>query len=114
MALTAIFAQLSCSKLEESIGWFTLLFGRDPDARPMAGLAEWHEGKGAGFQLFEAADHAGHGTLTLIVSDLARDRARLAEAGLKPGQIEAADYTSICRMRDPDDNLVVLAQPTEA
>lgn len=114
MALTAIFAQLSCSRLEESIGWFTRLFGRDPDARPMAGLAEWHEGKSAGFQLFEATDHAGHGTLTLIVSDIAGDRARLAEAGLEPGPVEAADYTSICRMHDPDGNLVVLAQPTRA
>ncbi|WP_336969016.1 VOC family protein [Sphingobium aromaticiconvertens] len=114
MALTAIFAQLSCSRLEESIGWFTQVFGRDPDARPMPGLAEWHEGQGAGFQLFEAADHAGHGTLTLIVSDVASDRARLVEAGLEPGPVEAADYTSICRMRDPDSNLVVLAQPTGA
>lgn len=114
MALTAIFAQLSCSELEESIGWFRRLFGRDPDARPMAGLAEWHEGKSAGFQLFEAAADAGHGTMTLIVSDVAGDRARLIEAGLQPGPVEAADYSSICRMRDPDGNLVVLAQPTGA
>lgn len=99
--------------MEESIGWFTQAFGREPDARPMAGLAEWHEGKNAGFQLFEAADHARHGTLTLIVSDVAGDRTRLAEAGLEPGPVEAADYSSICRMADPDGNLVVLAQPTE-
>jgi hypothetical protein len=28
-----------------------------------------------------------------------------------PGKVEEAAYTTICRVRDPDDNLVVLAQP---
>lgn len=114
MTLTGIFAQLSCSRLEESIGCYTRLFERDPDARPMAGLAEWHEGKGAGFQLFEATDHAEHGRLTLFDSDIPGDWARLGKAGLKPRPVEAADYTTICRMRDPDGNLVVLAQPGSA
>lgn len=109
--LKTIYAQLSCSDLAGSRAWFEKLFGRPPDARPMAGLAEWHHGKSAGLQLFEQADHAGHGTLTLIVDGLAGERQRLENAGLAPGAIEPATYVSLFRLRDPDGNLVVVAQP---
>lgn len=110
MSLVAIFANASCSDLERSIAWYSAVFGRDPDERPMAGLAEWHE-TSAGFQLHEDGDKAGKSTLTLIVSGLDDERARLEQAGLRPGQIEDADYTRIVRLADPDENLVVFAEP---
>jgi len=115
MTIDAIFAQVSCRDLAASTEWFATLFGRQPDATPMDHLAEWRR-PGAGLQLFEAAEHAGHAghaTLTLIVDDVATERERLAEAGLEPGEVETADYTSIARMRDPDGNLIVLAQPNQ-
>lgn len=112
MSVTAIYAHLSCSELERSIDWFRLVLQRGPDARPMEGLAEWHHGEQAGLQLFEEAKHAGHGTLTLIVSDVRAEHSRLSEAGMLPGKIEEADYTTICCVRDPDGNLVVMAQPS--
>ena len=111
MTLAAIYAHLSCSDLTRSSAWFTSLFGREPDARPMAGLAEWHHQTTAGFQLFEHARNAGHGTLTLIVAAVRDEHARLVRARLDPGEVEAADDTTIVRLRDPDGNLVVLAQP---
>lgn len=110
MTLEKIYAQLSCSDLSASLEWFEQLFGRRPDARPMQGLVEWHLVRGAGFQLFEQPADAGHGTLTLIVAGLREEHARLAAAGLRPGEVEPADTTSLVRLRDPDDNLVVLAQ----
>jgi hypothetical protein len=105
-----IFAQLSCSNLSASIAWFEKLFGRAPDLRPMKGLAEWHHGESAGLQLFENAEHAGHGTLTLVVDDLESEHGRLASAGLRPSAIEPATFTSLVRLRDLDHNLIVLAQ----
>lgn len=48
--------------------------------------------------------------MTLGVSDLASERARLSELKLQPGAIEEADYVGIVRLRDPDQNLVVLAE----
>jgi hypothetical protein len=109
MALQKIFAQLSCSDLAVSTQWFTGLFGRGPDATPMKGLAEWHHGEEAGFQLFQNPDSAGKGTLTLIVSELGLEYQRLSF--LKPEDIERADYVELFRMRDPDNNLVVMAEP---
>ena len=109
MAIAKIFAHLSCVDLQRSSAWFATLFGREPDAFPMQHLAEWHQGGGAGFQLFQNPPHAGRGTLTLIVTGLEAERDRLS--ALTPGEVERADYVDLIRLRDPDDNLVVLAEP---
>ena len=111
MAVQRIYAHLSCSDLAASLPWFEALFAREPDARPMDGLAEWHHRDAAGLQLFENPADAGRGTLTLIVEGLRDEHARLEKAGLRPGEVEAGDATSLVRLRDPDENLVVLAQP---
>jgi hypothetical protein len=92
MVLTTIVAQLSCSELERSTDWFATIFDRNPDARPMQGLAEWHHGPSAGFQLYQNPADAGHGTLTLIVRDVRAEHARLSFDGIRPGNIETAVY----------------------
>ncbi|WP_425410680.1 VOC family protein [Hyphococcus sp.] len=114
MAIEKIYAQLSCSDIVNSAKWFQTLFGRAPDARPMNGLVEWRHEKQAGFQLFENPGDAGRGTMTLIVSALQKEHERLTEAGMAPPAIEPADSVSLVRLRDPDGNLVVLAQPGRA
>jgi hypothetical protein len=111
MAVSAIYAQLACSHHATSVWWFATLFDRPPDATPMAGLAEWHLGESAGFQLFEQAVDAGHGTLTLYISDLSNEHTRLTAAGLNPGDVQVATTTRQLLLRDPDDNLVVLVTP---
>lgn len=111
MAIQTLYAQIACLDLDRSLIWFGRLLGRAPDARPMKGLAEWRHGESGGLQLFEAPEHAGHGTLTLVVGRLREERDRLNRAGLEPGDVEAADSNSLVRLRDPDGNLVVLAEP---
>jgi catechol 2,3-dioxygenase-like lactoylglutathione lyase family enzyme len=110
MTIQKIYAHVSCSDLERSVCWFEKLFGRPPDARQMAGLVEWHHGTGAGLQVWLDAANAGRGTLTLIVTGLREEHARLVGAGLEPGEVEPGDKVSLFRVRDPDQNLVVLAQ----
>ena len=112
MPITRIFANLSCRDLAASTRWFAAVFGREPDRNPMTGLHEWDRGD-AGLQLYEKPEDAGRGTLTLIVDDIHDERRRLSDAGLAVTEIEPADYTTIMRLRDPDGNLVVLAQPNE-
>jgi hypothetical protein len=111
MTFKKILAQVSCADLSSSQVWYERLFGRKPDACPMAGLVEWHQEDSGGLQLFENKDHAGHGTLTLIVDGLKDEHTRLENAGLSPGDVEPALSTSLVRLRDPDGNLIVLAQP---
>lgn len=112
MGLTAIYANLACSDLGRSRAWYEVVFGRAPDASPMRGLHEWHHGETAALQLHEDAEKAGRGTLTLGVDDVRAERERLD--ALAPGEVEEANYTTICRLQDPDGNLVVLAQPSRA
>lgn len=114
MPLKKLFAQVNCTDLVASECWYTSLFGRAPDERPMEGLAEWHHENHAGLQLFLSPEHAGHGSVTLIVEDLHSEHRRLKQAGLAPGEIEPATTTSLVRLRDLDGNLVVLAEPGNA
>lgn len=110
MAVTAIFANLSCCDLARSRPFFAAIFARQPDAAPMDGLLEWHHGGRAGFQLFREPAKAGNGTLTLIVAGLEAERARLADAGIAVPAAEIGAGARIVRLADPDGNLVVLAE----
>lgn len=114
MALDKIYTQLSCADLSASLAWYEALFSRRPDARPMGGLAEWHLRDGAGLPLVQSPADAGHGTLTLVVSGLRDEHGRLEQAGLAAGGIEPATSNSLVRLRDPDGNRVVLAEPCAA
>jgi hypothetical protein len=109
MSIQTIFAHISCADLARSEAWYAHLFGKPATRHPMAGLAEWHFTESAEMQLYEDSTNAGHGTLTLGVLPLEPERDRLERAGLKPGPVEEADNFFIVRLRDPDQNLVVLA-----
>lgn len=109
MGIATILANVSCSDLAASEPWYAKLFGKEATRHPMAGLAEWHFTDSAGVQLYEQKDNAGHCTVTLGVLPLEPERKRLLQAGLTPGPIEEAKDLFIMRIRDPDNNLVVLA-----
>ncbi len=109
MAIQTIFAHISCSDLEKSIAWYEKLFDKPPLRRPMPRLAEWQFSASAEVQLYEEKEHAGASTLTVGVLPLEPERQRLEALGLAPGAIEEAKDFFILRLRDPDQNLVVLA-----
>lgn len=112
MALNKIYAQLSCTDIGRSEPWFREIFGRAPDAEPMKGLVEWHHGRDAGFQLFENQTGAGHGCLTLIVSELEKEHKRLVDAGVDAGAIQRGDIAAVFQVTDPDGNVIVFAEPS--
>jgi hypothetical protein len=109
MGIQTIFAQVSCSNIQNSTIWYTKLFGKAPIRRPMPGLVEWQFTQSAEVQLYEQRENAGHSVLTLGVLPLGPERKRLEEAGLEPGPVEDAKDFFIMRMRDPDGNLIVFA-----
>jgi hypothetical protein len=109
MGIETIFAHVNCSDFEVSVQWYEKLFERSPTRRPMPGLPEWQLTDSAEVQLYEEKMYAGSNTLTLGVLPLEPERERLEKAGLRPGPIEKADDSFIIRLRDPDDNLIVLA-----
>ncbi len=99
----------SCSNLAISSAWYEKLFGKIATRSPMPGLLEWRFSDSAEVQLFQEKEKAGASTLTLGVLPLQPERERLEAAGLHPGALEDGDKVFIVRLRDPDQNLVVLA-----
>jgi hypothetical protein len=77
-------------------------------------LAGWNHGKDSGLQVWQEGANAGRGTLTLIVTGLREEHARLVGIGLHPAMPEPGDKVSLFRIRYPDHNLVVLAQEERA
>lgn len=106
-----IFAQLYCTNTEISAAWFAKLFGRSADAAPMEGLLEWHHGSDGGLQVFKNDANAGHGCLTLIVTDIEQEIERLRNSGMDAGEILTGDQAIVSTVVDPDGNQVILAQP---
>ena len=83
MVFTRVLAQATVSDLEPAIQWYSALFGRPPDVRPMGGLAEWHYGDSCGVQVWAEPDRAGHSAMVLDESDLAELIDRLDPSGLE-------------------------------
>lgn len=108
MTPTHVLAQSTVSDLGRAEDWYTALFGRGPDARPMEGLLEWYLTESFGVQVWDEPERAGRSSMVLAVSDLDADAASLARAGLTldgPQQVSAG---RVLVLLDPDGNRVVL------
>jgi hypothetical protein len=109
LAIKTIFANMSCCNLKVSEPWYENLFGKSASRHPMQGLAEWDFSDSAQVQLYEAPQHAGHCTLTIGVTFLESERSRLISHGVNMGAIEETKDFYITKLKDPDDNVIVLA-----
>ena len=105
--ITRVLAQSTVSDLATGEDWYTRLFDRGPDARPMAGLLEWHLGDSFGVQVFEEAGRAGHSSTVLDESDLDALATRLTEAGIEHDGVQQVTSSRALMLTDPDGNRVV-------
>ena len=106
MEIDGVLANVTVRDLERSLRWYGRLFGREPDARPMEGLAEWHLASGSGVQVWAEPDRAGRSTMVLRDRDLDARAEHLRSAGI-PARPEPASASRIIRLEDPDGNRVV-------
>ncbi|MFJ5921660.1 VOC family protein [Kitasatospora sp. NPDC092948] len=111
MTIHRLLAQLTVTDLNPAIDWYTALFERGPDARPMPGLAEWHLSDSYGIQVWAEPDRAGHSTVVLAESDLDDRLARLIRAGVDHGGVQEASRFRILPITDPDGNRIVFTGP---
>lgn len=111
MTITKALAGIAVDDMIEAIDFYERLFGRAPDARPMADQAEWKMPGGGWVQVVADADRAGASIVTLVVEDLAEELGRLSLHGLTPVAKAVGDFFKTAKFRDPDGNQVVLSQP---
>jgi catechol 2,3-dioxygenase-like lactoylglutathione lyase family enzyme len=107
MTIKGTLTQMTVANLEVAVAWYTKLFGRAPDARPMDGLVEWHLAETFGVQVWAEPDRAGHSTVILHESDLDARIADLDQAGIQHGGAQDVTASRILALVDPDGNRIV-------
>lgn len=108
MTIHHVLAQATVSDLDTAERWYSVLFERQPDARPMAGLIEWHLGDNFGVQVWAEPERAGRSTIVLGESDLDELAARLASAGVECRGPQQVTASRVLFLDDPDGNRVVI------
>lgn len=111
MAINNVLAQATVSDLGAAEQWYSVLFGRAPDARPMDGLLEWHLGSTFGVQVWAEPERAGRSSMVLGEEDLDGLAARLTDAGVDNDGPQQATSSRILALEDSDGNRVVFTGP---
>lgn len=111
MKIQGLYAAIAATDMQASEAFYTELFGRGPDDRPMDGLIQWRGVAGANIQVFLNAKNAGASMATIVVPDMDEARADLAKAGLALSPAQRGDYGRIAHILDPAGNQITLAEP---
>jgi hypothetical protein len=111
VSFTRVLAQATVSDLTRAEAWYGALFGRQPDARPMDGLVEWHLGDSFGVQVWAEPARAGHSSIVLEESDPDGLVARLDAAALEHDLPQDVTAGRILALEDPDGNRIVVSGP---
>ncbi|NNG37384.1 VOC family protein [Nakamurella aerolata] len=101
-------ANCTVTDLDRAEQWYTSLFDREPDARPMPGLIEWHLGDAFGVQVWSEPDRAGHSSVVLEETDLDAATEHATQVGIDHEGPQPGGRARILQLKDPDGNRVVL------
>jgi hypothetical protein len=108
--LKNVLAFAAVRDINDAVRWYKMLLGREPDTRPMQGLAEWKFEAGGWLQVNENMQLAGRSSNTLVETDMSERMKMLTRAGFKPKSFVNGPAISIITITDPDGNQVVFAQ----
>lgn len=111
MQIEGLYAALATANMEIAEAFYTQLFDRGPDDRPIEGLIQWRNIAGANIQIFLDKMHAGSGRLTIVVPKMDDARRSLQQLGVNLTGETQGDYGRVAQMRDPDGNHLTLAEP---
>ncbi|MGF1473038.1 MAG: VOC family protein [Rubrobacteraceae bacterium] len=110
MIIQELYAVANVADLDEGEAFYTRLFGRGPDDRPMDGLIQWRQ-ETFGVQLARDEAKAGRSAITIVTPSMAEARNQLADRGLELEPDIQGDYGIIAQISDPAGNRITLAEP---
>lgn len=113
MTIKNAIASLAVRDMSASVEWYQRLFGRPADSLPMAELAEWKFERGGWLQIYQNAERAGLGSVTLAVSSLDEQVSDLEKAGLGAGRPMISEKVKVVMIKDPDGNSIAFAEALE-
>lgn len=112
MKIDYVYAAVFVSDMDASEAFYSKVFGRVPDDRPIPTLIQWRSvGGNARIQLFHDPGKSGNSQMTLVVSDLEGTQDALGQAGIGASETVTGNFGKISSIKDPDGNVVVLAEP---
>ena len=112
MPIANALASLAVHDVSTASGWYEKILG--PGTRPMAEVVEWQLPEGGGLQIYTAPERAGHGSCTLIVTDIDELAGRLRASGVAPDAEPAHnDRVDTVMITDPDGNSIAFAVPKD-
>ena len=112
MTVTNALASLAVRDLAAASRWYEKLLG--PGRRPMPEVLEWQLERGGGLQVYSGPERAGHGSCTLIVSDIDSTAQQLRDSGLvAEPQVARDDRVDTIMIKDPDGNSIAFAAPKD-
>ena len=111
MSIVSTTTVLSVAEHALAVAWYSDLFGREPDRRPMEPSAEWQLTDTSAVMVYADADAAGGGNL---VDRGRRHRGHAAELYereivLEPYTVPSGQFR-LAELTDPAGNTVVFAQ----
>lgn len=110
MSIDNAIASLAVKDIAAATTWYESLLGRGPDSTPMAGVAEWKFPRGGWLQVYELAERAGNGSVTLAVTDLDSVAAGLEKLGVNTDEGTANSSVKTLMIVDPDGNHIAFAE----
>ncbi|MGH3449085.1 MAG: VOC family protein, partial [Nocardioidaceae bacterium] len=109
--MTKVLSVVPVSDLATSTAWYERLLDRQPDARPMPSLADWHLTDTAWVQVFWDPQRAGHTALNFAVDELSAHTDELAARGISLSEVTTTDKgAKLASTADPDQNVVTFIE----
>lgn len=102
-------ASVAVSDLATSLAWYEKLLDAKA-SRPMPAVGEWHFERGGGLQVYELAERAGEGSVTLAVNDLEPEIEHLEKLGIDISQKTSSDKVRTVMITDPGGNHIAIAE----
>lgn len=113
MSIRNALASVPVNDVQRASQWYERLFGRAADSKPMREVAEWKFERGGWLQVYQLPERAGNGSVTLVVSDLDEQIAKLKGCGIDAPPATRTAQFNVVMIKDPDGNSIAFAQPVE-
>jgi predicted enzyme related to lactoylglutathione lyase len=111
MTYVNVLPSLHVADFHAVVDWYSGLFGREPDRRPMDGDVEWQLTESGGLQVFRNPDSPARTTVILGVDDLAAELATLKGRGIAAEPFDAGGGRyRLAQLVDPAGNVIILSQ----
>ncbi len=112
MSITETFAGVAVADFPAPRAWYERLLGRPPDMVPHETEVVWKLTEGGWIYVVGDPERAGGSLVTLLVDDLDRELAGIAERGIEAGPIETIPGKARrANVTDPEGNRITFGQP---